>query len=114
MCLCGRGGIEAISTGARMNTVNELVAIKRVAQQLEDQGYVVAIEPEPTVIPFPLGGYRPDILATRGAENIIVEVKSKRTRRALEEYKHVLDAVRQHAGWRFMLSTVDDEEPPST
>ena len=77
-------------------------------------GYVVSIEPEPSAIPFSVAGYRPDILATRGAETIIVEVKSKKARRALEHYKHVLDAVRQHPGWRFMLSTVDDAQSPST
>lgn len=86
------------------------IAVRSTASELERKGYSVIIEPDPSVIPFDLNRYRPDILATRGNENLIVEIKTRGSNRSIEKYKEIAEIVGRHNNWRFMLSTVEDSE----
>lgn len=92
-----------------MTNTEEKWAEIRVARKLEEEGYSIVREPDPTTIPFDLFGYRPDILAMRGDERLIVEVKSRHDPRNLERYKRVAEAISQHPKWRFMISTIADD-----
>lgn len=83
-------------------------AVRSAASDLEKQGYSVIIEPDPAIIPFDLHQYRPDILATRGAEHLLVEIKARGSHRPIERYKEIAEIVGRHDNWRFMLSTIDD------
>jgi hypothetical protein len=84
---------------------NHLRGVERVAQQLEEEGWIVTREPKQA--PFDLGGYIPDILAVRGTEGLIVEVKSSESRIDVEKYASVSRAVSARAGWRFLLVPAD-------
>ncbi|MEB3359044.1 MAG: hypothetical protein VKK04_20125 [Synechococcales bacterium] len=86
-------------------------AVRSTANDLEDRGYSVIIEPNPSLIPFDLHPYRPDILATRGDENLIIEIKTRGSHRPIERYKEIAEIVGRHKNWRFMLSTIDEIEP---
>lgn len=81
-------------------------AVRKMAKRLESDGYNVVVEPGADAIPFNVFGYRPDILATRGKEHVLVEVKTTSTERSLETYKRIADAVAKRPNWRFMLTTV--------
>ncbi|UBF26077.1 hypothetical protein K9N68_31855 [Kovacikia minuta CCNUW1] len=83
-------------------------SIEVVAQALEEKGYSVVIEPSPSTIPFELPNYQPDLLATRGDEHLIIEVKSRDFARPLERYKEISEIVSRQKNWRFMLSTIED------
>ena len=87
------------------------LAVRSTVDDLRDQGYSVTIKPDPSVIPFDLQRYRPDILATRGDENLIIDIKTRGSRRSIERYKEIAEIVGNHKNWRFMLSTVDETEP---
>lgn len=93
-----------------MNITKELRAERLIAKQYEERGYVVTLEPPVAAIPFSLGRYRPDILATRGAENLIIEVKSAGAKVDPEIFFKLDAEVQQHPGWRFLLVTVNDAE----
>jgi len=84
------------------------IAINTIAKELEENGYTVVIEPDPSMIPFDLQNYCPDILATNDRENLIVEVKSRSTPRSIKRYKQISETVSKQQNWRFMLTTVDD------
>lgn len=92
-------------------SVQESLAIRSTAEDLRKQGYAVTVEPASAVIPFDLKQYRPDILASRGDENLIIDIKARGSRRSIERYKEIAEIVGSHKNWRFMLSTVDETEP---
>jgi hypothetical protein len=92
-------------------SINSELAISSTVNNLRKQGYAVIIQPDPTAIPFDLQQYRPDILATRGNENLIIEIKTRGEQRSIERYKEIAEIVGSHENWRFMLSTVDEVEP---
>lgn len=89
----------------------ERVAINAISKELEEDGYMVFTNPEPSLIPFDLKNYRPDIIAKKDGQNLIVEVKLRRQPRTIERYKEIAEIISQQAGWRFMLSTVDENYP---
>ncbi len=93
------------------NAIQVRSVVHSTAEDLRKQGYSVVIEPDPSAIPFDLQQYRPDILATRNDENLIVDIKTRGTRRSIERYKEIADIIGSHNNWRFMLSTVDEVEP---
>lgn len=87
-------------------TESELV--RRVAQRYRDEGYDVRIEPSSGELPFDVGGYQPDLLAIRGDEHLMIEVKTSSRREPLDRLVAVANVVRQHPQWRFLLVTSDD------
>jgi hypothetical protein len=92
-----------------MTQHEEKAAVLRVAQGLERDGYTVLIEPSQESVPIDVGGYQPDIIATRGEDHILVEVKTRSNPRNLERYKEIAERVRGYPNWRFMLTTVTPE-----
>ena len=86
------------------------VAVRSTVSELEKKGYSVILEPDPSIIPFDLNQYRPNILATRGDENLIIEIKTKGSNRSIERYKEIAEIVGRHNNWRFMLSTIENPE----
>jgi len=80
-----------------------------VAKRYLEAGYEVFLEPEPTMIPFDLGRYRPDILARKDKLNLIIEVKSDLALgNSYERLREVIEETRRHEGWRFVLVTERD------
>ncbi len=92
-------------------SINSELAVRSTVDNLRKQGYAVVVEPDPTAIPFDLQQYRPDILATRGDENLIIEIKTRGEHRSVERYQEIAEIVGSHENWRFMLSTVNELEP---
>lgn len=92
-----------------MSFTDSLRAEKFVAKRYEDQGYTVIFEPSQSDIPFTLHGYRPDLLATKGSERLLVEVKRAGTRFDTSRYVSIGEEAARH-GWKFMLVTVTPEQ----
>src|SRR4051794_26007489 len=78
---------------------------EQVARQLVAEGYEVFMEPGPHLLPRELGGLRPDILARRGEENLLVEVKLAPSRAGAEQVKRMAQAVQSLPGWQVRLVT---------
>jgi hypothetical protein len=83
--------------------------IKELAEKYERQGYEVFMEPDKGVVPFDLGNYRPALVAKRGTENVMIEIKAHRARFSIERFGEIVDTVSKHQGWKFLLVTMDDE-----
>jgi hypothetical protein len=82
---------------------------EQVARRYLEAGYDVIFQPKPPLIPFDLGGYRPDILARKGGLNLIIEVKSNfQAAASYERLRGVIEETRLHEGWRFVLVTERD------
>lgn len=74
-----------------------------VAGRLREDGYEVFVEPSADELPFDLGGYRPDLVARRDNEGLIIELKRTEQRLSIDRYVDAAALIRQHAGWRFIL-----------
>jgi Holliday junction resolvase len=81
-----------------MNIYKELRAEGLIAKRYEERGYTVSVGPSVAEIPFSLGNFRPDILASRGDEHLIIEVKSSAERVDPAVYFEVDELVQQHPG----------------
>lgn len=79
--------------------------VEQVARELAGDGYEVLIEPGPSFLPGKLARFRPDILARRGDENLVVEVKLTPDPAGGGEMRELAEAVRERPGWRFRLAT---------
>lgn len=85
----------------------ERVWEESIAAQLRDGGFEVHVEPERAQLPFDLGSYRPDLIATRDDGGLIVEIKRREQRLSIDRYVEVAALVRRHPGWRFLLIPTD-------
>ena len=79
-----------------------------VGERYKRQGYEVEIEPGTSAIPFDVGGYAPDLIARKGEVTLIIGIKTQPDRVSFEQLKSVVDAVKRHDGWRFVLVTSQD------
>jgi hypothetical protein len=79
-----------------------------VAERYRRDGDRVITAPEPSEIPFDLGGYTPDLIAQQGDLSPLVEIETQAERRSLDRLSFIVDEVRRHQGWRFVLVTSQD------
>jgi len=94
-----------------MNNVTQSLyeqKIQSTVQELIDNGYKVSIEPSSSDLPFELGGYHPDLIATKGDEGIILEVKTTSNGLSVDRFQAIAEQIATHNGWRFLLITLDD------
>lgn len=87
-----------------------IMAEIHIAKQYEADGYTVIRNPRQELIPFDLEGYIPDILATRGDENILIEVKTSRARVNTEKLFKISKIVQSYPGWKFSVVTVNEDD----
>ena len=84
----------------------------KLAEEYRDRGYEISIHPNPEDLPDFLRNYRPDMIAHREDDAVVIEVKS---RSSLNSYstqylQNLAQAIEQHAGWRFELVMTNPED----
>lgn len=77
--------------------------VAALAEQYRLQGFSVSVPADAESIPFDLNGYVPDILARKGTEYVLIEVKSVAAPASISRLRDVAEIVKQHAGWRFLF-----------
>jgi Holliday junction resolvase len=100
-----------------MSTATKMVHDEKIASLADSyvqQGFRVITEPAPNQLPFDLGGYKPDLIATKGNTGLIIEVKTKASRVSIDRLQSLAQEVSRHAGWRFLLVTLEDAESYKT
>jgi hypothetical protein len=92
------------------NTIQSLYEqrIQSTAQELLANGYKVSIEPLVSDLPFQLGRYRPNLIATKDAEGIVLEIQTTLNRLSVDRFQDISERVATHHGWKFLLITLDD------
>jgi hypothetical protein len=78
-----------------------------IAQQYRSLGYKVAVSPSAKQLPRFLSKFRPDILAERPDESVVVEMKSSSRTRGTDYWRALTKVIGKHPGWRVEL-VVDD------
>ncbi|AFY49505.1 Holliday junction resolvase [Nostoc sp. PCC 7524] len=87
--------------------------VKSLADKYVSEGFQVLIEPTMDQLPFDLGNYQPDIIATKDNAGLVIEVKTNLSRISVESLKALAEKVSKHPGWRFLLVTLEDTETKS-
>ena len=84
----------------------------KLAEEYRDQGYEISIHPHPEDLPEFLRNYRPDMIARREDEAVVIEVKSRSSLNSssTQYLPNLAQAIEQHSGWRFELVMTNPED----
>jgi hypothetical protein len=98
-----------------MTAATELLKIEReaigqYADWYSQQGYRVSIEPPPRELPEFLRTLAPDLIARRGDENIVVEIKTS-SPASFEQVQRLARALENRAGWALRVVYADLADP---
>ncbi len=77
--------------------------LSKLADNLARQGYEVVREPRPRDLPKFLREYQPDLIAHRGDEHLVIEIKSGRRATKPSYWRALAEEVARHPGWQFQL-----------
>lgn len=88
---------------------------RQVADRLRAEGWDVLTEPTSDVFPEELRGFRPDLLAVRDDEHLIVEIRGLggAPQRQGDELEVLAQRLAGMPGWNLELVWVGEDEPPA-
>jgi uncharacterized protein YutE (UPF0331/DUF86 family) len=81
------------------NNLSERALVDRVADSYRGQGYDVSMNPRLEE----LGNFRPDAIARKNGETVIIEVKRTKSRPSKADLKALQAVIDVHPGWRMDL-----------
>jgi len=81
----------------------ERTTLESVRENFESKGYRFIVDPRPDELPSFLGGHRPDAIATKEHDNVIIEVKPRPTGEARSSVAKLSRQVPPGSGWRYIL-----------
>lgn len=90
--------------------------LQEIAADYAARGYEVLVEPQPEQLPAFLAGFRPDLVARRPQDAVVVEVKVGTQTAASERFRELAETIQHQPGWRFSLVVIDprsDEVTPT-
>ena len=84
--------------------------VKSLAEKYVNEGFDVVIEPKMNQLqlPFDLGNYQPDIIATKNNSGLVIDVKTSPSRVSVENLQDISEKISRHSGWHFLLVTLED------
>jgi uncharacterized protein YutE (UPF0331/DUF86 family) len=97
----------------------ESTVLELLRERYESEGYEVFLHPSPSVLPPAFSGYRPDAIAVRPDDRIVIEVQTKGSRSGDARLQDLVARFANVPGWRFVLFTApvgaesQTFEPPS-
>lgn len=93
-------------------TTPEQMRIQSLAAEYRARGYEVVVEPAADALPDFLLNRHVDLIARRGSEQLVVEVKSRGNLTTEKGVRELARLVRSHPDWSFELVVVGDSENP--
>ena len=88
---------------------SERQRVQKVGQVYRDKGYDVLIEPQGDQLPDFLQAFQPDLIAHKGDEHIVVEVRVRGQVSDFPQVNELAKVVRNEAGWKFELFLLGPE-----
>jgi hypothetical protein len=96
----------------------QLKRIYQIAQEYRANGYRVVVGPSQRELPEFLRGFEPDLIAFREDDNVVIEVKRRKSLIAAKTLSQIAAAVERQPQWRLELvliaSEIQPEEPMPT
>jgi Holliday junction resolvase-like predicted endonuclease len=96
-----------------MTPTSEIQALERIARKYKREGYELVISPSPSELPKQLRNFEIDIIARRGAETVVVEVKRKRSDKVPAEIQSLAELVNALPHHRFDFVAIPRETIPA-
>src|SRR5438270_11412424 len=88
----------------------ELEALERIAKRCRDEGYDLIVHPRGDQVPHFAAGFELDLIATRGNEGVIVEIKTNRIDLSHEpQVTRLAQIVNAQPGWRLDVVVLEPE-----
>jgi hypothetical protein len=87
----------------------ETQKVQEIAQRYRDQGYEVTLAPKGDELPDALRTLPPDLIARKGGDVVVVEVKSRPSLSRPPRPSDLARVVREQTDWRFELVIVNPE-----
>jgi REase_AHJR-like protein len=82
---------------------SERQQIERIAEEYRSKGYDVQVEPsDPDLPPF-LRGCQPDLIARRGDERLVIEVRTPLPKSEPDRLTELAERVQREPGWKLIL-----------
>jgi len=82
---------------------SERQQIERIAEEYRSKGYDVLVEPsDPDLPPF-LRGRQPDLIARRGDERLVIEIKAPSSKAEPERLRDLAEKIQGESGWKLIL-----------
>jgi len=86
--------------------------LERIAQEYRDEGYAVVTHPDKDHLPGFAADFGVDLLATRGAEKVLVQVKKNRSElEADPRIPKQAEITSSHSRWRYDLVLLEEDSP---
>lgn len=97
---------------ANLTTSTERERLLKLAEEYRTKGYEISFEPDSEDLPDFLKNYRPDMLARRADETVIIEVKSRSSLdySSTQYLRNLAQVVEQNPGWRLELVMTNPED----
>lgn len=84
--------------------------IAELAEEYGSKGYEVFRDPDASLLPFDTFGYRPSLVARRGEDFVVAEVRTVGRPSAFHRFPDLVEQVKKHGGTSFPLVFVEDVE----
>ena len=88
---------------------SEGLRVQKVGQVYRDKGYKELIKSQGDQLPDFLQAFRPDLIAHKGDEQIVVEVRTRGQISDFPQVNELAKAVKNEADWRFQLVLLGPE-----
>lgn len=79
--------------------------------RLRHEGWELDAQPDSSSLPEPLRTYRPELVATRGDERLVIEFVGRHPARPSGELEALARALAQLPGWTLNLVMLSDDDP---
>jgi hypothetical protein len=86
-----------------IEAASEAALARQIAEDYRTKGYQVTMQPGPDQLPQSLAAFAPDILARRGDEAVVIEIRSRPASRRQPPLEDLAREVRALPGWRLEL-----------
>ena len=96
------------------NQETEADMLERLRAAYEQQGYVFVVQPTQEKLPSFLGSHQPDAIASKGDLNIVIEVKSRRTRASDILLSDLQNRIAPHKNWKLDVIFVSEKQESLT
>lgn len=84
--------------------------LERIADEYRAQGYDVLVEPSGRDVPSFLENHRPDLIARRGDERLVIEIKPSPAVAGGDRVRDLAERIEREPGWKFVLIATSPAE----
>src|SRR6266481_397409 len=84
-------------------------SVSTIAERYRQLGYEVVLEPDASLLPKEARSLHPDLLAIKGDEHVIVEVKYQQNLLAYPALMRLAEVIRRIPGWRLDVVVLEKQ-----